>query len=99
MDIQNKTKEEHQKELTELKQEFYYLNAIKEIDSDKRIQLEQELATAYQEIKFQNEEKEKRVAELFISMSKAEESETRLKLATKSGQFGIWDWNVKKNVL
>ena len=48
MDIQDKTREELKKELMELKPEFYYLNAIKEIDSDKRIQLEQELATAYQ---------------------------------------------------
>jgi PAS domain S-box-containing protein len=67
MDIQDKTKEELQKELTELQREFYYLNAIKDIDAAKRIQLEQELVVALQEIAFQNEEKEKRAAELIIA--------------------------------
>jgi PAS domain S-box-containing protein len=67
MDIQDKTKEELQKELSELQREFYYLNAIKDIDTAKRIQLEQELAVALAEIAFQNEEKEKRAAELIIA--------------------------------
>ena len=67
MDIQDKTKEELQKELTELKREFSYLNALKDIDTAKRIQLEQELAVALQEITFQNEEKEKRAADLIIA--------------------------------
>jgi len=67
MDFQEKTNEELKKELTELQREFLYLNAIKDIDKDKRIQLEQELAIALQEIAFQNEEKEKRAAELIIA--------------------------------
>ena len=67
MDIQDKTKEELQKELTELQGELIYLNLIKDIDTAKRIQLEQELAVALQEITFQNEEKEKRAAELIIA--------------------------------
>ncbi len=33
MEIQDKTKEELQKELTELKREFQYLNALKDIDT------------------------------------------------------------------
>jgi len=44
MDIQDKTKEGLQKELTELQSEFHYLNEIKDIDTAKRILLEQELA-------------------------------------------------------
>jgi len=67
MDIQFKTNEELQRELTELQREFNYIIAIKDIDNAKRIQLEQELAVALQEIAFQNEEKEKRAAELIIA--------------------------------
>jgi light-regulated signal transduction histidine kinase (bacteriophytochrome) len=67
MDKQDKTKEELQKELTELQKEYYYFNAIKDIDTAKRIQLEQELAAAHQEIAFQNEEKGKRAAELILA--------------------------------
>jgi len=67
MDIQDKTKEELQKELTELQKEFYYLNAIKDIDKAKRIQLEKELAVAIQEIAFHEEEKAKFAAELIIA--------------------------------
>lgn len=67
MDNQDKTKEELQKELTELQREFHFLNAIKDIDTAKRKQLEQELAVALQEITYQNEEKEKRAAELIIA--------------------------------
>ena len=67
MNIQDKTKEELQKELTELQKEFYHLNAIEDIDNGKRIQLEKELAIAFQEIAIQNEEKGKRAAELIIA--------------------------------
>ncbi len=67
MDIQDKTNEELQKELTELQSEFSYLNALKDLDTAKRLKLEQELAVALQEIAFQNEEKEKRAAELIIA--------------------------------
>jgi PAS domain S-box-containing protein len=67
MDNQDKTKEELQKELSELQREFYYLNAIKDIDTAKRIQLEQELSVALQEIAFHEEEKAKRAAELIIA--------------------------------
>jgi len=67
MNDQDMTREELQKELKDLQKEFYYLNAIKDIDDSKRIQLEQELAIALQEIAFQNEEKEKRAAELIIA--------------------------------
>ena len=67
MDILDKTREELQKELTELQREFYYLNEIKDIDTAKRIQLEQELAVALKEIVLQNEEKEKRAAELILA--------------------------------
>jgi PAS domain S-box-containing protein len=37
--------------------------------------------------------------EIIASKEKAEESENRLKLATKSGKLGIWDWNVKENTM
>ena len=67
MAIQDKTKEELQKELQELQGEFYYLKAIKDVDNDKLIKLEQELALALQEIAYQNEENEKRAAELIIA--------------------------------
>ena len=67
MDIHDKTKEDLQTELTELQKEFSYLNAIKDIDNARRIQLEQELAIALQEIAFQIKEKEKRAAELIIA--------------------------------
>jgi hypothetical protein len=43
-----------------LQSNFNYLNLLKDIDAAKRIQLEQELAAAHQEIAFQNEEKVKR---------------------------------------
>jgi len=36
---------------------------------------------------------------LKVAKEKAEESEQRLKLATISGQLGIWDWNVKENTM
>jgi len=67
MDNYDKTKEQLINELQVLQKEFYYLNAIKQIDNGKRIQLEQELAIAHQEIALQNEEKEKRAAELIIA--------------------------------
>jgi hypothetical protein len=67
MNIQDKTKEELQKELTESQREVSYLNAIKDIDDAKRKKLEQELADALQEIAFQDEEKSKRAAELIIA--------------------------------
>jgi PAS domain S-box-containing protein len=37
--------------------------------------------------------------ELIIAKDSAQESETRLKLATSAGHLGIWDWNVKDNVM
>ncbi len=37
--------------------------------------------------------------ELIKAKEKAEEIKNRLKLATKSGQLGVWDWNVKENVM
>jgi len=84
MDIQDKSKEELQKELTELQREFYSLNAIKDIDSAKRIQLEQELAVAYKEISLQNEEKGKRAAELIIANLKLKyDNEEKEKRAAK----------------
>ena len=67
MNDQNKSNEELQKELTELQSEFKYLNTLKDIDTAKRIQLEQELGIALQKIAFQNEQKEKRAAELIIA--------------------------------
>jgi light-regulated signal transduction histidine kinase (bacteriophytochrome) len=67
MDIQDKTKVELQKELTELQRNFNYLDLLKDIDTAKRMQLEQELAAAHQEIAFLNEEKGKRAAELIIA--------------------------------
>jgi signal transduction histidine kinase/CheY-like chemotaxis protein len=79
-DIHNKTKGELHKELTELKNEFYFLNSIKDIDNSKRVRLEQELAIALKEIAIQNEEKEKRAAELIEAKEHAEESD-RLKSA------------------
>ena len=75
MNDQEKTKEELQKEL-------YYLNALKDIDDAKRIQLEKELAIALQEIVFQNEEKAKRAAELIIANLELKfESEEKAKRA------------------
>lgn len=38
-------------------------------------------------------------AELIKAKEQIEESEHRLTLATKSGQLGIWDWNVKENTM
>jgi light-regulated signal transduction histidine kinase (bacteriophytochrome) len=67
MDIQDKTKKELQNELTELQSNFNYLNILKDIDDAKRMQREQELAVALQEIAFQNEEKGKRASELIIA--------------------------------
>lgn len=37
--------------------------------------------------------------ELTEAKERLEESETRLKIATKSGQLGIWDFNIKENSL
>lgn len=37
--------------------------------------------------------------ELIAAKEKAEQSEYRLKLATASGQLGIWDWNLTKNTM
>ncbi len=64
MNKQYKTKELLKQELTQLKSEYHYLNALKDIDTNKRIQLEQELTIALQEIALQNKEKKKRAAEL-----------------------------------
>jgi PAS domain S-box-containing protein len=37
--------------------------------------------------------------EIIQAKEKIEESEYRLKLATASGRFGIWDWNLKDNTM
>jgi len=37
--------------------------------------------------------------ELITAKDNAQQSETRLKLATFAGSLGIWDWNVKDNVM
>jgi len=66
MDIQDKTKEERQKEINDLRDALSDLKAIKEICNGKCNQLEQELAIALQKIAFQNEEKQKRADELII---------------------------------
>lgn len=58
-------KEELREELKELQQEF--LSSIKDIDSDKRDQLKQELAIALHGISLENEEKARRVAKLIIA--------------------------------
>jgi PAS domain S-box-containing protein len=68
MDIEDKTKEELQKELTKLQREFAYLNAIRDIDNDKRIQLEQEFIITNKELTFQSEENAKRTAELILAL-------------------------------
>ena len=84
MDIQDKTKGELQKELTELQSNFNYLNLLKDIDAARRMQLEQELAEAHQEIAFQNEEKGKRAAELIIANLKLKfETEEKAKRAAE----------------
>jgi len=84
MNDQDKTKEELQNELQELQKECYYLNAIKDIDNGKRIQLEQELVDAHKEIAFQNEEKGKRAAELIIANLELKyESEEKAKRAAE----------------
>ena len=84
MNDQDKTKEELQNEFQELQKECYYLNAIKDIDNGKRIQLEQELVDAHKEIAFQNEEKGKRAAELIIANLELKyESEEKAKRAAE----------------
>jgi signal transduction histidine kinase len=67
MIISGKTNEELQKELKDLKREFSYMNALRDIDFSKRIQLDIELAIELQEITTQNEGKEKIAAELIIA--------------------------------
>jgi hypothetical protein len=48
MNTHVKAYEELQQELTELKRKFSYLNALKDIDTDKRKKLVHELAVALQ---------------------------------------------------
>ncbi|MCM4174249.1 hypothetical protein DHD32_22535 [Arenibacter sp. TNZ] len=60
MSDQDKSREEIRDDLKELQQEF--LNSIKDIDTDRRNQLQQELRIAIQGVSLQNEEKAKRVA-------------------------------------
>ena len=67
MEIHDKTKEELQKELTELQSEFYYLRSIKDLDATRSLQLERELAIALQEVAHHEGEKAKRAAELIIA--------------------------------
>ena len=84
MDIKDKTKGELQKELTELQSNLNYLNSLKNIDAARRMQLEQELAAALQEIAFQNEEKGKRAAELILANLKLKfETEEKAKRAAE----------------
>jgi PAS domain-containing protein len=63
----NKTNAALQEELKELQHEFSYLNALKDADASKRKVLERELAQNLQEIATQNEDKEKRAAELITA--------------------------------
>ena len=44
-------------------------------------------------------ERKKFENDLKQAKEKAEESDFRLKLATDSAKLGIWDWDVKKNIL
>jgi len=44
-------------------------------------------------------ERKRSEMELIMTKEKAEASEFRLKLATASGQLGIWDWDVINNVM
>lgn len=37
--------------------------------------------------------------DLIAAKEKAEESDSRLKLAVDSGKLGIWDWNIKENTM
>ena len=59
----------------------------------------QELEAQYEEYMQLNEILRLTNFNLNIAKAKAEESENRLKLATASGLLGIWDWNVKDNVM
>jgi signal transduction histidine kinase len=82
MDVQAKSTKELQKKITELKSDFSYLKKLKNLEKIKRIQLEQELASAYKEITLQIEEKEQRAAELIIVNLKLKfQSEERAKKA------------------
>ena len=84
MDIHDKSKEELKKEIKELKKDFIYLNKIKLQDKNRLIQLKKELAIAYKDIDFQNEEKEKRVAELIIANLELKfQSEEKEKIANE----------------
>jgi len=85
MDIQDKTKEELQKELTELLHESDSLKALKE----KR---EAELIIANKELAFQNEEKEKREAELTRSKQLLDET-------GRLARVGGWEFNLKNKEL
>lgn len=53
----------------------------------------------YLSIRYDITEKKKTEKEIIKAKEKAEENETRLKLAAASGKLGIWEWNINKNVL
>lgn len=80
MNTKKQTKDELIKELQQCKQEYNSLRDIYERDIIKYKQAEQELIIANKELIFQNNEKEKRAAELIIAREHAEESD-RLKSA------------------
>ena len=59
----------------------------------------EELVIANMELAFRNEDIKKRTEDIITAKEKVEESEFRFKLAVHSGKLGIWDWNVKDNVM
>ncbi len=65
MNVQNKPKIDLREDLNKLQKDF--LRSIKDVDTNKRIQLKQELAIALRGISLENEEKAKRAAELIIA--------------------------------
>jgi len=65
MNTQNEPKNESQGDIKKLKKDF--LSLIKDVDTNRRIQLKQELAMALRGISLENEERATRAAELIIA--------------------------------
>ncbi len=65
----------------------------------KRKQAEILIQEKTNEIKAINEEYKQINKELILTIERAREIESRLKLAVAAGQLGIWDWDVKDNIM
>ena len=82
-----------------LKDQKEHLNILVQQKTKDLVESQNEPIKQNNEYAALNEEYKIQNVELLKAKEEAKESETRLKLATKSGQFGIWDCNVKENVL